>query len=80
MNRVEKKIVREHFDLVRIRRKKILHPGARFLLGDTVRLVKYNKKFWKIGEIPDNCEHVVVVVVVGGGDGGTWLGGMVCRW
>ena len=35
------------------------------------------KKSWKIGEIPDNCEHVVVVV---GGDGDTWLGGMVCRW
>lgn len=38
---------------------------------------KKDKKSLKIGEIPDNCEHVVVV-----GGGGTWLGGggMVCRW
>ena len=31
---------------------------------------RYNKKSWKIGEIPGNCEHVVVV----GGGGGTWYG------
>ncbi|KAL2730891.1 SET and MYND domain-containing protein 4-like [Vespula squamosa] len=47
-----------------------------YLRGDKTSKKNY-KKSLKIGEIPDNCEHVVVV----GGGGGTWLGGgrMVCR-